>query len=199
MSEHSYHQLLKSTFENTLLHLYFKVNIASHFVKEEQRNKIIIDFLKPKIKQARYSIIKKKLKTVCLMKNKFGSIEKHLESVLSQYSAIESQNDVDKLYALLERFEKSGLETKLIEETPKQEMDVVYIDRAHIDNCFDNENRQITPISLFIHTNELDRFTEYLTTQPYFTFELCQASEKLNNYHYKLHPISEPDCLSHTV
>nr|WP_102536738.1 DUF2913 family protein [Vibrio splendidus] len=112
---------------------------------------------------------------------------------------MESQNDVDKLYALLERFEKSGLETKLIEETPKQEMDVVYIDRAHIDNCFDNENCQIAPISLFIHTNELDRFTECLTTQPYFTFELCQASEELNNYHYQLHPISEPDCLSHAV
>ncbi|NOI98153.1 DUF2913 family protein, partial [Vibrio sp. T3Y01] len=103
MSEHSYHQLIKSTFENTLLHLYFQVKLSNHFVKEEQRNKIIIDFLKPKIKQTRYSIIKKKLKTVCLMKNKFGSIEKHLESVLSQYSAIESQNDVDKLYALLER------------------------------------------------------------------------------------------------
>lgn len=190
MSEHSYHQLIKSTFENALLHLYFKVNVSNHFVKEEQRNKIIIDFLKPKIKQTRYNIIKKKLKTVCLMKNKFGSIEKYLESILSQYSTIEGKNDVDKLYALFELFEQSGLETKLIEETPTQEMDVVYLDRAHIDSCFDNENRQVAPISLFIHTNELNRFTKSLTTQPYFKFELYQANEGLNNYHFQLHPIN---------
>ena len=191
MSDHSYHQLLKSTFENALLHLYFKVKASPHFVKEEQRNKLIIDFLKPKIKQARYSIIKKKLKTVCLMKNKFGSVEKHLESILTQYSAIESKNEVDKLYSLLERFEKIGLETKLIEETPTREMDVVYLDRAHIDNCFDSENRQIAPISLFIHTNNLDRFTKCLTEQIYFKFKLYQANEELKNYHYQLHPIND--------
>ncbi len=124
------------------------------------------------------------------MKNKFGSIERHLESVLTQYSAIESKNEVDKLYSLLERFEKSGLETKLIEETPTQEMDVVYLNKAHLDNCFDKDNRQIAPISLFIHTNELDRFTKCLTTQPYFKFKRSQESEELNNYLYQLHPIN---------
>ncbi|WP_155486517.1 DUF2913 family protein, partial [Vibrio campbellii] len=88
MSDKSYHQLIQSTFENTLLHLYFKVNASSSYIKEDQRNKIIIDYLKPKLKQARYSTIKKKLKTVCLMKNKFGSIEKHLDGILSQYKTV---------------------------------------------------------------------------------------------------------------
>ncbi|MGR5388547.1 MULTISPECIES: DUF2913 family protein [Vibrio] len=190
MSDHSYHQLLKSTFENALIHLYFKVKISRYFVKEEQRNKIIIDFLKPKVKQTRYSAIKKKLKTVCLMKDKFGSIEKRLESVLNQYSVIENKNEVDKLYSLLEHFEKVGLETKLIEDTPAQEVNVVYLDRAHIDNCFDDKNRQIAPISLFIHTNNLDRFTQCLKEQIYFKFEQYQANQKLGNYHYQLHPIN---------
>lgn len=190
MPEQSYHQLLKSTFENTLLHLYSKVNVSRSFVTEEQRNKIIIDFLKPKIKQARYSDIKKKLKTICLMKNKFGSIEKHLDEILSQYLMIASKNDVDKLYFLLDLFKKAGIETKLIEETPIQEADVVYIDRAHIDNCFDDENHQIAPISLFIHTNELEKFTACLTEQNYFQFEQHQRSKELNNYHYQLHPVT---------
>ncbi|EJL6785718.1 DUF2913 family protein, partial [Vibrio alginolyticus] len=77
MSEQLYYKLLKSTFENALLHLYFKVSASQSFVKEEQRNKILIDFLKPKLKEQRYSLIKKNLKTICLMKNKFGSIEKY--------------------------------------------------------------------------------------------------------------------------
>ncbi|EMI4513153.1 DUF2913 family protein [Vibrio parahaemolyticus] len=185
----SYHKLLQTTFENTLLHLYSHVNSSKSFVKEEQRNKIIIDFLKPKLKQARYATIKKKLKTICLMKNKFGSIEKHLNSILSQYAAVADRNDVEKLYCLLETFEKAGMETKLIEETPQQEADVVYLDRAHIDHCFSDDNNQIAPISLFIHTENLSAFLKCLTEQLYFKFELFQANEEHRNYHYQLHPI----------
>jgi hypothetical protein len=190
MQDNSYHKLLQTTFENTLLHLYFQINNSKSFVKEEQRNKIIIDFLKPKLKQARYSIIKKKLKTVCLMKNKFGSIEKNLNSILSQYSSVAAKNDVEKLYSLLESFESAGMATKLIEETPQQEANVVYLDRAHIDHCFCDENSQIAPISLFIHTDNLSAFLKCLTEQLYFKFELFQANEELMNYHYQLHPIN---------
>lgn len=190
MLDNSYHKLLQTTFENTLLHLYLQVNNSKSFVKEEQRNKIIIDFLKPKVKQARYSTIKKKLKTVCLMKNKFGSIEKHLDDILSQYSTVETKNDVEKLYSLLEDFEIAGMKTKLIEETPQQESDVVYLDRAHIDNCFcDDGNSQVAPISLFIHTEDLSVFLKCLTDQLFFKFEKKQVNEELKNYHYQLHPI----------
>ncbi|TKE99698.1 DUF2913 family protein [Vibrio kanaloae] len=190
MLDNSYHKLLQTTFENTLLHLYLQVYNSKSFVKEEQRNKIIIDFLKPKVKQSRYSTIKKKLKTVCLMKNKFGSIEKHLDEILSQYSTVETKNDVEKLYSLLEDFEIAGMKTKLIEETPQQESDVVYLDRAHIDNCFsDDDNSQVAPISLFIHTEDLSVFLKCLTEQLFFKFEKKQVNEELKNYHYQLHPI----------
>ncbi|HCH4150747.1 TPA: DUF2913 family protein [Vibrio parahaemolyticus] len=191
MSEQSYHKLLKSTFESALLHLYFKVSASQSFVKEVQRNKILIDFLKPKLREQRYSLIKKKLKAICLMKNKFGSIEKHLNGIVQQYSSIKSKNDVDKLYDLLEQFEKAGFDTKLIEETPTQNQDVVYLDRAHINNCFDDvDNHQIAPISLLIHTEQLDKFTQCLDEQIHFKYEIFQVNESLKNYHYRLHPLS---------
>ncbi|EJG1873904.1 DUF2913 family protein [Vibrio parahaemolyticus] len=191
MSEQSYHKLLKATFENALLHLYFKVSASQRFVKEVQRNKILIDFLKPKLREQRYSLIKKKLKAICLMKNKFGSIEKHLNGIVQQYSSIKSKNDVDKLYNLLEQFEKAGFDTKLIEETPTQNQDVVYLDRAHINNCFDDvDNHQIAPISLLIHTEQLDKFTQCLDEQIHFKYEIFQVNESLKNYHYRLHPLS---------
>lgn len=190
MNNDSYHKLLQSTLQNTLLHLYFQISRSKVYVKVEQRNKIIIDFLKPKLKQDRYSSIKKNLKTICLMKNKFGSIEKHLDSILRQYESVSSKNDVEKLYSLLESFESTGgLATKLIEETPQQEADVVYLDRAHIDHCFSDDNNQIAPISLFIHTENLNAFLKCLKEQLYFKFELYQASEENRNYHYQLHPI----------
>ncbi|HBC3374021.1 TPA: DUF2913 family protein [Vibrio parahaemolyticus] len=190
MINSSYHQLLKSTIEHSLLHLYFHIKASSSFVKEEQRNKIIIEFLKPKIKQTQYSLIKKKLKTICLMKNKFGSIERNLENVLDEYYSAEIKNDVDKLYSLLETLERNGLDTKLIEESPTKINDVVYLDRTHIDNCFNEENRQIKPISLFIRTNELNRFTKCLEKQDYFKFSESKIIEESDVYHYQLHPLS---------
>lgn len=190
MKDTSYHQLLQSTFENALLHLYFRINTSKVFVKEEQRNKIIIDFLKPKVKLAQYSSIKKKLKTVCLMKNKLGSIEKHLDSIVSQYVSVETNNDVGKLYSVLESFESAGLETKLIEETPKTESDVVYLDRSHIEHCFSDDNRQVRPISLFIKTEDLSKFLKCLTEQNFFQFESSQSNEELKTYHYQLQAIN---------
>lgn len=125
------------------------------------------------------------------MKNKFGSIEKHLNNVLSKYAVVETKNDVEKLYSLLESFEKAGMETKLIEETPQQEANVVYLDRAHIYDCFsDRDNSQTAPISLFIHTDNLSAFLKCLTEQLYFKFELAQANEDLMKFHYQLHPIN---------
>ncbi len=191
MSEQLYYKLLKSTFENALLHLYFKVSASQSFVKEEQRNKILIDFLKPKLKEQRYSLIKKNLKTICLMKNKFGSIEKYLNGIVQQYSSIKSKSDVDKLYELLEQLEKAGFETKLIEETPTQNQDVVYLDRAHIINCFDEyDNHQVAPISLLIHTEQIVKFTQSLDEQAYFEYEVFQVNKSLKSYHYRLHPRS---------
>ncbi|QOD51722.1 DUF2913 family protein [Photobacterium damselae subsp. piscicida] len=191
MQNDTYHKLLQTTVENILLHLYFKANASKAYLTEIQRNKIIIDFVKPMIKQPRYALIKKKLKTITLMKNKFGSIEKHLLKILNDYGHICSHNDVDKLYKLLSIFEEQyGINSKLLEETPnKEETDLIYLDRQHIDHCFDDKNKQVAPISLFIHTQNLEPFLKCLNEQLLFKFSLFQASDKFNNYHYQLHPI----------
>ena len=182
------HQLIKQTFENTLLHLYMIVGGSKTFITTPQRNKIIIDFIKPKVKQAKYKMIKNKLKLICLMKNKFGSIESYLVDILNQYHLVANKNDVDKLYSLLTSLEKVGIETQLIEETPNQRENVAYLDRAHIDNCFDDSCLQIAPVSLFIHTSDITLFTRCLQEQHYFVYELYQSNETLGNYHFQLHP-----------
>ncbi|MCY9804429.1 DUF2913 family protein [Vibrio scophthalmi] len=191
MQDISYHSLLKTTIENVLLHLYFKANASKAYLTEIQRNKIIIDFVKPLIKQPRYALIKKKLKTITLMKNKFGSIEKQLLKILNDYGDISSENDVDKLYKLLSIFEEQyNINSKLLEETPdKEDTDLIYLDRQHIDYCFDDKNKQVAPISLFIHTQNLEPFLKCLNEQLLFKFSLFQANEEFNNYHYQLHPI----------
>lgn len=193
MQNDTYHKLLQSTVENALLHLYFKADTSKSYLTESQRNKIIIDFVKPLVKQPRYALIKKKLKTISLMKNKFGSIEKHLLKILNDYGHVSTKNDVDKLYKLLSDFEeKHGFNSKLLEETPdEEESDLIYLDRQHIEHCFDDNNKQIAPISLFIHTERLEPFLKGLDEQLMFKYSLYQGNEELNNYHYQLHPFDK--------
>ncbi|EIV8508262.1 DUF2913 family protein [Vibrio parahaemolyticus] len=190
MKSEQYYQQMTEAIEHTLLHLYFKAAASERHLTTEARNKIITDFIKPKIKSSRYSLCKKKLKTISLMKNKFGSIEKHLLSIHNDFSKVNSKNDVDKLYSLLEKLESAGFESKMIEETPNQEENVVYLDRAHIDHCFDDNNKQVDPISLFIHTQKLEGFLKCLNEQVLFDFESYQVNEELHNYHFQLHPFS---------
>lgn len=191
MQNDTYHKLLQDTVENTLLHLYFKAHASKAYLTEVQRNKIIIDFVKPLVKKPRYALIKKKLKTISLMKNQFGSIERHLLKVLNDYNHVATQNDVDKLYRLLSVFETDyGINSKLLNETPdEEETNLIYLDKEHIENCFDDNNRQVAPVSLFIHTERLEPFLKCLNEQLLFKYELYQGNEELNNYHYQLHPI----------
>ncbi|HBC3964951.1 TPA: DUF2913 family protein [Vibrio parahaemolyticus] len=189
MLKNSKHQLLKYTITNALIHLYLKVGESSRFVTEEQRNKIIIDFLKPKLKQSTYSPIKKNLKTICLMKDKFGSVENHLNGMLNEYLTKSLKNDIDKLYSVLEQLETAGFETKLLEETQVEEIGVVYLDREHIDSCFDDTGQLTAPITLFIETDDIDKFLACLKEQKYFEFEPFQAVEKPNKYQCKLYPM----------
>lgn len=65
---------------------------------------------------------------------------------------------------------------------------MVYLDRINIDNGFD-DSRLIAPISLFIHTNDINKFTQCLTEQRYFKLEQPQVNQELENCHYQLHPI----------
>lgn len=188
------HNQLKATFENALLHLYIAVSEIKRtkqvkHVPEAARNQIIVNFIKPKLKDKNFSTIKKNLKTITMMGNKLGSIENHLKGIVHQYKSLSMKTDIDYLYDLFSSFEASGLETMLIEEKPESDLtNIVFIDRSHVDHCFSTENKQTAPLSLFIHTNDLSPFLACLNEQQHFQYELEEANKSLKNYHYKLHP-----------
>lgn len=178
MSEAKYYSLLNETLEATLLHLYCKIADVDRHVPATTRNKIIIDFIKPKLKQQRYSLIKKKLKTIVLMKDKFGSIELKLIDIVESYNnSIAETTDVTKLYDLFEKFEKKGIDTKLTEEVSEFEDDTIYIDRSHIDSGFDDDNNQINPITLLVKTNDTEPFKAVLDDYCLFDYSISEDIE----------------------
>lgn len=178
MSEAKYYSLLNKTLEATLLHLYCKIADTDRHAPEATRNKIIIDFIKPKLKQQRYALIKKKLKTIVLMKDKFGSIELKLIDIVESYNnSIAETTDVTKLYDLFEKFEKKGFDTKLTEEVSEFKDDTIYIDRSHIDSGFDDDNNQINPITLLVKTNDTEPFKAVLDDYCLFDYSISEEIE----------------------
>ncbi|BBM67899.1 hypothetical protein VA249_45450 (plasmid) [Vibrio alfacsensis] len=194
MKNNDYHQQLKSAIEAVLFNLYFAVaqikkNKGTKHVPVSVRNKIITDFTKPLVKLPKYKLVKKNLKTISLMGDKFGAIELKLNEILDGYSNLKQPSAVDNLYILLSKFEDKGIKTMLIEETPQQEANVVYLHREHIDHCFDDLNKQCAPISLLINTNDLNVFLSVLMEQQLFNYSLLEQNTELGSYHYQLHPI----------
>lgn len=190
MKPDSYHNLIKDTLENTLIHLYMEVgkiktSTGRKHVPTPVRNKIIADYIKPKLKDRRYAIIKKDLKTITLMKDRFGAIENHLVSIIGEDK---KSSDLDKLYMLMTNFEKAGFSSELVDEKPEQRNDTIYLAREHILNCFDDSGMQIAPVSLFICSPDMTAFLDCLQSQSDFCAKLFESNEKLHSYHYQLHP-----------
>ncbi|MGR5205261.1 DUF2913 family protein, partial [Photobacterium damselae] len=62
MDKTKYHALLSELIENSLLHLYGQVSASSRFVPTHKRNEILVRFLKPKVKQPQFKLVKTEIK-----------------------------------------------------------------------------------------------------------------------------------------
>lgn len=181
--------MIRSTLENVLIHLYLEVanekqRTGRKHVPVALRNKIISEYIKPKIKDRRYATIKKDLKTVSLMRDRFGTIETHLLSIVGNEN---QKSDSDKLYVLISNLEIAGLPSELVDEKPEQREDVIYVVREHIINCFSDEGKQVAPLSLFIQSTDMTAFHDCLSRQSDFRIVLFESNDALHSYHYQLY------------
>lgn len=180
-----YETQLQRLVENALLHLYSAVShhkkeTGHKFVKTELRNNIISKFLKNSVKKKQYDLLKKDIKSLIRQKES-ESLENKLLELL--------KTDVQKLFKLLNYFEANGFKSELIDEKPDQKSDVIFFLQAHLDFCFDDEDKQIDVVSLLIKTKQIEKFNDILKEQSFFDYELVQKNEENYNYHYFLHKL----------
>ncbi|MCG3884840.1 DUF2913 family protein [Photobacterium leiognathi] len=65
--------------ENCLLHLYLSISMNGGHHSVAKRNKILIAYLKPKVKLAKFKFIKSEIKSMlAIAKNKDGDLEDNL-------------------------------------------------------------------------------------------------------------------------
>jgi hypothetical protein len=199
LSKAQYYQQLSSIIDNALLHLYCQVAITERFVPIAQRNTILSRFLKPKIKNTHYKIIKGDIKRMVLIGQRpGGNIEFKLEElrqVAMEYK--NKMNNAKNVYDLLTYlFDDHGFDSRLFDNDEITEKEVIYIIADHLENCFELDGQQIAPISLCIQfeKNTPDMLLALINNTSLFIAELKEYNVSSQDAHILLYPINPIAC-----
>ncbi|MCD9496711.1 DUF2913 family protein [Photobacterium carnosum] len=115
LSKTQYYQQLSSVIDNALLHLYCQIATTERFVPITQRNAILSRFLKPKIKNMLYKIIKGDIKKIVLIGQRpGGNIEVKLNDLRKMaMMSKDKMNGAQHLYDLLNHlFDDHGFDSR---------------------------------------------------------------------------------------
>ena len=193
LSKAQYYQQLSSVIDNALLHLYCQIAITERFVPIAQRNTILSRFLKPKIKNAHYKIIKGDIKRMVLISQRpGGNIEaklNELRKMAMEYK--EKMNGAQHLYDLLNHlFDDHGFDSRLFDNDEITEKEVIYIIADHLENCFELDGQQIAPISLCIQfeKNTPETLLALINNTSLFIAEVKEYNPDNQQAHILLHP-----------
>lgn len=153
------HQALSSLVSNALLHIHSSLYVQARFVPVAAKNAAIVKWLKPKLTEAKYALVKKDIKTLILTARKNGgNVEAQLWTLNKQ--AVDSQGaftDANTLYNFLtELFEKHGIKSHLSNPDEELESNVICVAQSEIEEGFNDDNQQIRPILLQMKTDTPD-------------------------------------------
>jgi len=192
LSKENYHQLLSDVIENSLLHLYGQVASNDHFVPLAKRNTLLCKYLKPKLKQPEYKVIKGDIKRMVLAgQRKGGDLEAKLNELYTlslDYQA--KANDAQSLYDLLNiLLDEHGFDSKMFDESVKAKPGVIYVLQEHLENCFEENGKQIAPVSMLIEYESVSLLIELINGTNLFFAELKEYNQNTKQAHIELHPI----------
>jgi predicted transport protein len=145
-----YEKLLNETIDNSLLHLWITVSVSHRFVSIQNRNNILIKYLKPKVKGSRYKPMKNELRSLLAIgRHSSGDMEQRLLQ-LKDLTIKHQCDDVSTLYTWLNRiYDEFGVESKLWESTEDKVEGVLYMRRESIERVFSDDNQQLSMLPMF--------------------------------------------------
>jgi hypothetical protein len=193
MSVRYYHDQLTSLIDNALLHLYCQVASTTRFIPTAQRNTLLCRYLKPKIKQPQHKKIKGDIKRMILAGQRPGAdLENKLKELRQMALEYETKmNDAQRLYDLLNHlFDEHGFDSRLFHEGEKTEPEIIYVIKDHIEHCFEENGKQIAPVSLFIELtkNTPDTLIEVINQSHLFLATLHEYNTEKKQTHIQLNP-----------
>ncbi|MGO2324326.1 DUF2913 family protein [Vibrio casei] len=190
MTDSTFHKQLSDVLTNALLHLYLEVTKSQKFFTTQARNQIIIRYIKPLVKDRRYALVKKRLKTISLMKPAGESIEKRLLQIVDSYQSVINPNDSEKLFRVLTHMEKGGIHSMLTESDDMDDQDILMVSEAKIAESFDADGLMLKPLTLFIKTEHPDVIERELSVLGFFSISASTPPEKTSMYEFTLSPLN---------
>lgn len=144
---------------HALLSLYSSIDQSQTYWPVKKRNEFLVQFIKSKIKQPQYSKCKKELKTMLSIgRNAKGNLETKLwqmNEINLSYQAKFTYSD--ELYIMLtDLFELHRFASMLENETQEREMDTLYMKSEQIEKRFDDNGKQVKPLSMKVKTHRLN-------------------------------------------
>lgn len=185
-----YYHKLHNTITHALLYLRFQILVNERFIPIKSRNELLVKFLKPKLNDKALSCIKKDVRLmISTARKKGGNLE------LKLYDLNEKANQTtlagtDKLYSLLVYlYDEEKLESRLVDEKKEAEPNVLYMIEDHIGHCFDDDGKQIAPLSMLIQSKRAPGLIDVINQHGWFVAEMKEWNELTHQAHIIVHPM----------
>ncbi|QDO84027.1 DUF2913 family protein [Shewanella psychropiezotolerans] len=152
----------------------------------------MVRYFKPKLKEHRYRRMKSELRRfLSIGRSVNGNLEVKLNEIHQLHCCLERNlTDAQRLFDLLEILRcEQGLDSRFVNETERRVPGFIYMLQEHIENGFNDDGEQVSPISLFLESDKTGGLVEAIEQTELFSAEMKQLNEEAKQGHILLHPI----------
>lgn len=117
-----------------------------------------------------------------------GNLEIRLHKLNSQANRTKLVG-AEKLYSLLiHLYDAEGIESRLYEEGNKAEPGILYMLEEQIEHGFDQEDKQVTPLSMLIQLERAPEIVDVINAHGLFLAEMKEWNAEIKQAHILVHP-----------
>ncbi|MBE4089904.1 DUF2913 family protein [Vibrio parahaemolyticus] len=186
-----YYHNLHNLVTNALLHLLCTVAASHRHVPIKTRNEILIRYLKLKVTDKSLSNIKKDIKLMLsAARKRGGNLEKKLHELNEQASKAKLVG-AERLYNLLVYiYDEEGIESRIFEEGKEAEPGILYMIEEHIEHGFNQDNKQVSPLSMLIQLERAPELINSINNHGLFLAEMKEWNAETYQAHILAHPVT---------
>ena len=166
---------------NALTALYLEISIKNDFWSVKKRNEFLVKFLKERGKMSQFALCKKDIKGMISVGR---TVNSNLEMKLWEVNQINldykaNLAHADELYILLtELLEQHQFPSYLKDKETSQKLDTLYICKRGIESVFDENNKQIKPLTMTVRTARLKELIDAVQAKGTYRVEVESEDEQ---------------------
>ncbi len=119
-----------------------------------------------------------------------GNLEKKLHELNEQASKAKLVG-AERLYNLLVYiYDEEGIESRIFEEGKEAEPGILYMIEEHIEHGFNQDNKQVSPLSMLIQLERAPELINSINNHGLFLAEMKEWNAETYQAHILAHPVT---------